>query len=94
MICISFINSEEKLGVVRHDSVAGEQRGAGRAQHQLAAPQVARRPLLHRHSFTLSHYCSHQIPLYSHPVCVSHYLYSNRSITKQGNKKFFHSPLF
>jgi hypothetical protein len=42
MICISFINSEEKLGVVRHDSVAGEQRGAGRAQHQLAAPQVAR----------------------------------------------------
>jgi hypothetical protein len=46
------------------------------------------------HSFTLSHYCSHQIPLYSHLVYVSHYLYSNRSITKQGNKKFFHSPLF
>jgi hypothetical protein len=30
-------------GVVGHDAVAGEQRGAGRAQHQLAAPQVARR---------------------------------------------------
>jgi hypothetical protein len=30
-------------GIVGHDAVAGEQRGARHAQHQLAAPQVARR---------------------------------------------------
>jgi hypothetical protein len=30
-------------GVVGHNAVACEQRGAGHAQHQLAAPQVARR---------------------------------------------------
>ena len=30
-------------GVVGHDAVACEQRGAGHAQHQLTTPQVARR---------------------------------------------------
>ena len=30
-------------GVVDHDAVACEQRGAGHAQHELTAPQVARR---------------------------------------------------
>ena len=31
------------LGVVGHNAVAGEQRGVGHAQHQLAAPEITSR---------------------------------------------------